>query len=357
MSDMQAAQLLYRIHKPKRIVTVYADKPFIKLEFVKCIKVTLSQDLGIKSPSKYFENDNLLKYYGITKNEFYGIRMLSIIVHHIKEKKKDRIKICWAVDENKRKMAKFIASTAFYLKDVDEDCQYYDLKLEFAEECKEGGEDTIMIPMFRYIPHLTEEDIEKLVKTFRERERNRILLITLGGPEHNVFLAYFINFTRGYDWNKRAVFDMANAWDHEYLRQTHKRNVPTLKLNSEGFIQAKIIKEPGSKQVEYKEKSAALLLTLKDVLDGVDLLSIIGVGKYAALFTKMGLAYIVLNETRIRRRSKLHFPGLYILENDDYISEIEGKKLAYDDPVVMLDKVKDIILKSKLEPVAMGEVH
>jgi hypothetical protein len=138
-------------------------------------------------------------------------------------------------------------------------------------------------------------------------------------------------------------------------------------LNSEGFIKAIIKKKLDETPVEYKEeeKNAALffIIDLKPLYPDVDLLSIIGIGKLAALFTKIGIAFIVLYTIKGKKNNEkfyMYLPGVYIIEDGHgvkYEDKVKELHLPFDDPVVMLDKVKDIILKFKPETIAAGELY
>jgi len=419
ISDVQAAQLFYRAFiKGENIATIYADRPFIEREFIKCIKVTFND----QSFWQYLKNNlkDKLREYGIKEEEFIGIRALSIIIHMLKEKKGEKVSVCWAIKGNAREkgIAKFISSTAFHPSDVEVkydiegwEYQHYDLKIEFvkdkctekkkiireteSEEAKDKtnilmllfrddltllfkDEANMVIPFFRYIPSFIKSGSKEEVDIISEwlkfmKKKKRTLLVTLGGPEHNVFLLYFINkFREKFSNNSRIIFDMANAWDYMYIKKgLEKRENPTVVLNSEGFITAIIKKKLDETPVEYKEeKNAALffIIDLKPLYPDVDLLSIIGIGKLAALFTKIGIAFIVLYTIKGKKNNEkfeIYSPGVYII--DDCIEE-NGHKVKYedkiselhlpsDDPAVVWDKIKDIILKFKPETITAGEFY
>jgi hypothetical protein len=410
ISDVQAAQLFYRAFiKGENIATIYADHPFIERKFIKCIKVTFNdqsfcQDL--KNNNFEYLKDKL-REYGIKEEEFIGIRALSIITYMLKERKKgEKVSVCWAIKEDVKEkgIAEFISSTAFHPNDVimkyeaeDQKCEHYDLKIEFVEDkCREEnknvretkgekvGDDSILmllfrdnsmiIPFFRYIPSFIKFDSKKkevdIISEWLDfmKKKKRTLLVTLGGPEHNVFLLYFINkFREKYEYNSRIIFDMANAWDYMYIKKgLEKRENPTVVLNSEGFITAIIKKKLDETPVEYKEEKNAVLFSiidLKPLYPDVDLLSIIGIGKLAALFTKIGIAFIVLYTIKGKKNNEkfyMYLPGVYIIEDGHgvkYEDKVKELHLPFDDPVVMLDKVKDIILKFKPETIAAGELY
>ena len=405
LSDVQTAQLFYRAFiKGENIVTMYADRPFIEREFIKCIKVTFNdqsfcQDLK-KNNFGYLKDK--LREYGIKEEEFIGIRALSIITYMLKERKKEeKVSVCWVIKEDVREkgVAEFISSTAFHPSDVevkyeaeDRKCKHYDLKIEFVEDkCREEnknmggtegekvGDDSILmllfrdnsmiIPFFRYIPSFIKFDSEKkeevdIISEWLKfmKKKKRTLLVTLGGPEHNVFLLYFINkFRETFKDDSRIIFDIANAWDYKYVKEKlDTRRNPTVVLNSEGFIkEVKIKKIPERIPEDYEKKSAALFF-IGSLESDVDILSIIGIGKLAALFTKICVAYIVLSTIKRRVKFYMRLPGVYIIEDGhevEYEDKVKELHLPFDDPVVMLDKVKDIILKFKPETIAAGEFY
>ena len=402
ISDVQAAQLFYRAFiKGENIATIYADRPFIERKFIKCIKVTFNdqsfcQDLK-NNNFKYLKDK--LREYGIEEEEFIGIRALSIVTHMLKERKKEeKVSVCWVIKEDAKGIAEFISSTAFHLNDVrvkyeaeDQKCEHYDLKIEFVEdECREEnknvretegekvGDDSILmllfrdnsmiIPFFRYIPSFIKFDSEKkeevdIISEWLKfmKKKKRTLLVTLGGPEHNVFLLYFINkFRETFKDDSRIIFDITNAWDYKYIKEKlNTRRNPAVVLNSEGFIKEVKIKKISKEISEDYEKKSAALFFIVPLKPDVDILSIIGIGELAALFTKICVAYIVLSTIK-GVKFYMYLPGVYIIEDGHevkYEDKVKELHLPFDDPVVMLDKVKDIILKFKPETIAAGELY
>ena len=379
LSDIQAALLFYKTALAKEnIKTIYADTPFVEREFITYIKATF-RDTSIRKDIK-----SKLPDYGMNEKTFTGIRTVSAIAHITSERKnRQPINICWSLDQNYHKYSTlrdatdFISFTAFHHraigeKIIDNSCTYsdYDLKLEPIVKSEkqtnhqQSHENTLLIPFFRYIPSFSTNSsiprpIQDLIHTLNLDKDKNVLLVTLGGPEHNVFLLYFINYLRTmYSEEERLIFDLANAWDYTYCKGNSQRENPMIILNSDGYIDAYIKKRPEENPQKLLRKNAAIFffLEIKERsinTPRIDLLSIIGL---SALYTKICTAYIVLSS--LKGKFIPHVPGLYILEDNPeapYQEEVKKRGLPFDDPVTMLDKVKDIILKLEPQPVAMGE--
>jgi hypothetical protein len=370
LSDVQASQLFYKASLAKgNIITIYADEPFINRKFVKYIKATyLDKDLKEQTNPKTFT----------------GIKALSSLAYAISEKKKGKkVQVCWKLHKNNEKIqleegcAKFISFTAFHKNHVDVnyikepsvniDC---DLQLEFLETPEKTNNNTSIIPFFKYIPSFTEypyipPPVHDLITYLKLEQKKKVLLVTFGGPEQNIFLLYFINYLREKIENDyRLIFDLANAWDFNYLysqtdKTTKRGENTTIAFNSEGFINAKIKKNTVENEEDLTGKKAALYFMLNlepDVPNAphVDLLSIVGLSAYS---TKLCTAYIVAKS--LKGKFVLDVPGAYSINFEKYLDDVDdvNKNLPFDDPVVIFDKLKDKLHKIPSKTIATGEFH
>ena len=371
LSDVQTSQLFYKASLAKgNITTIYADKPFINRKFIKYVRATyLDKDLKEQTNPKIFT----------------GVKALSSLTYAISEKKKgEKVRVCWKLHKNNEKIqleegcAKFISFTAFHKNHVDVnyikepsvniDC---DLQLEFLEipekPNKEDNNNTSIIPFFKYIPTFTKypyipPPLLDLITHLKLQRKKKVLLVTFGGSEQNIFLLYFINYLREKIENDyRLIFDLANAWDFNYLysqtdKTTKRGKNTTIAFNSEGFINAKIKKNDVENEEDLTGKNVALYFMLNLEADvpnapNVDLLSIVGLSAYS---TKLCTAYIVANS--LKGKFVLDVPGAYSINFEKY-QIVVNNNLPFDDPVVMFDELKDQLLHISPEPIAVGEFH
>lgn len=361
LADIQAAQLLNRVLSPDKIAIIYGGKPYLEDIFVKKLEISSS---NINSQTLCINKLKLREGLSALSELLYGIAV---------EEGRETLKISWkkdgeALKDDEKDFANFIVEAALNPEIFRDAYQEGDVTINMITSNKRQAENrsAVEIPVYRHIPRLSEEKIKNIVKELA-LEARKILIITLGGIEHNIFFQQMLNILRRRKPFERVVFDEANRWDMEFFEKAgESREKPLMVVNSESFIELKILTEAGEERYAPRGRESAAIIVgepkimswireepCREIIE-VDLLSIFGVGRRAAYYTKVGLAYyIFLHLKKPWKLTDIFFPGVYLVKNPILDEAVENwsREGRIDDPTTIFEKLTPHLEKTVVKPV------
>jgi hypothetical protein len=181
-----------------------------------------------------------------------------------------------------------------------------------------GYKDVVTVPVYRFLPSFRRRDGKEPVREFFDRLdlRERTAVVTLGGPEHNIFLNYFIyeQKPKNIEQDYQVIFDGSNIFDFERFRRRH---LNTVLLDTHRYVGFRLMSSSGEivtlSRGDPRSSTGALLLVqeIRSELAGgrvFDLYVVIGAGPKGALATKLGFLKLLLDSTQERlRRNGIYF--------------------------------------------------
>jgi hypothetical protein len=197
-----------------------------------------------------------------------------------------------------------------------------------------GYRNVVTVPVYRFLPSFRGSDGKEPIKDVLKgvtSAKEKTVVVTLGGPEHNIFLNYFTAERRALGADQ-VIYDGSNAFDIENFGSKQQNKVL---LNTHTYVGFRLVSQTGevitvSREVPMSETGSLILkLPHASELSGnrpFDLFAVIGAGARGALATK--LAFIKLLSSTTRKwlsQLEVSYGVYYVIFNRQWLKEVYSK--------------------------------
>jgi hypothetical protein len=328
----------------KDVFLLYGDSPYTFNDLV--------GEVYLKVPEKEVSERLQTYAYSLAENGMWGWEILSYVLKRYLELSGKSV-FSYSVEvgggrdaEERRGRLEFLLKMAspppFMVNEGSEEVLVSDSREEV------GYKDVVSVPVYRFLPSFRRRDGLEPVREFFGRLDwgERTAVVTLGGPEHNIFLNYFMyeQKPKNIEQDYQVIFDGSNIFDFERFRRRH---LNTVLLDTHRYVGFRLMSSSGEivtlSRGDPRSSTGSLLLVqeLRSELAGgrsFDLYVVIGAGPRGALATKLGFLKLLLDSTRER----LKHNGIYfVVFNHERMRNIySGKDVVYQarDIAPYLDK-------------------
>lgn len=340
MSDAQALMLLFNRHAfsdeitpfaRKNVYLFYGDGPYTDNKFVSSVYIWVPDSSLAQKMSSYAKAQ--------WSSGKWGWWILSYVFAELINNNNNVIREIEIIDKEDRELdrLKFLCELALPPdKNIIKSGEAGggDVKVAFNRKYLPYGNKCFKVKIDRVIPSFNVKLINKIFENIQSKTKNKsqkILIVTLGGAEHNVYL----NFLTAYMRKKykeigkqQILYDARNVFDFDNFQ---KNRLNKVLLETHGFINVYLQTLDGSVILSREGgQTGGVVVKISNVQTpfhekNMDLLAIIGCGRYGALATKLTLARLLLDDAdKIQCRDGIY----YMLYNDEIIKKIIDKDIV-----------------------------
>jgi hypothetical protein len=190
-----------------------------------------------------------------------------------------------------------------------------------------GYRNVVTVPVYRFLPSFKSRDNIEPIKEILEVLEGKTAIITVGGPEHNIFLNYFTAERRALGTDQ-IVYDGSNAFDIESFR---KGPLNSVLLSTHTYVGFRLISRSGEaitvSREDPRSETGSLILKLQHASElsgnkSFDLFAVIGAGARGALATKLAFIKLLSSSTQ-KQLSQLGI--YYIVFHRQRLKEVYSK--------------------------------
>jgi hypothetical protein len=332
----------------KNVVLLYGDGPYTSNDLVENVYIQIPEDSHVKA-------EDLQRYaYDLAENGMWGWEILSYVLmryfkltgggHPLKYKiavpNRDRDR------EERLNFLMRLSSPGNIVRSGNGEIVLSDDR-EIV-----GYSRVVEIPIYRFLPAFS-----PMINDILGRLEGKTAVVTLGGPEHNVFLNYFICEQRQ-DQINQVFFDASNVFDLEAFRRDPHNKVL---LDTHNYVGFRLISPQGDvislSREDPKGVTGGLIVVLSRMRSELtnnkpfDLFVVVGAGKLGALATKLSFLKLLLKSTV----KSLEGTGIYyVVFNKDNMDNVYQKvDIVYKSLEPLKEwggkKVVDFLEEEKLE--------
>lgn len=334
ISDAQTLMLIFNRYAfgdeptpfaKKYIHLFYGDSPYSDNKFVPDVYIwvpdsSLAQRLDSYSKAQWSSGKWgwwILSYVfaEIIKSNEYNINEIEVVDNSIKER--DRLDF----------LCKLALPSDIIVRKSDEP-RGGDIKVAYKREYLPQAGKCFKVKISRIIPSFNIEIIKNVCENIARltNKNKKILMVTLGGAEHNIYLNFFTTYLRRKDAKNgkcQILHDARNVFDFDQF-QNNRLNKVLLETHNYINVYLQTLEGPIILSREGNQ-TGGIIVKISNILTPflekeTDLLIIIGCGRYGALATKLTLARLLVDDTRnIKCKDGIY----YVLYSDSLIEKVK----------------------------------
>jgi len=351
LSDAITAQLLHeglkRNRSNARVHQIMSDFPQVKMPFVRYVfiqnntknkGISLKEGKGVRALSEYIYN---LYTNSVDKAKPIKIFLDSSIDSETKSFFENQNYNEMAESYNKASGFNILLHTMVILAGSKNKTEVVNTK-DDADICLSLNKDTSYskkIPICRFIPvAIPNTNIYEIIRKPKMDLRNLVLL-TVGGPEHNKLLELFIALHRWYGGD--TVFNHSNYFD----RAASVEIQSGLSLFNEAYVGGIAIRGTNQGDIEEKNRTGkgAFIATFSiprdmpwiETQDSTSKIKIVSTIGMSAVGTTLGIAYVAFNEKFLVGADQITF-----IDIPKNIENLGAKNVNSDQKKFVMDYIK-----------------
>jgi hypothetical protein len=328
----------------KNVILLYGDGPYTSNDLVENVYIKIPEDSHVKA-------EDLQRYaFDLAENGMWGWEILSyVLMRYFKLTGGGHpLKYTIAVsnrDRDREERLNFLmrlSSPGNIVRSGNGEI--------FLSDDREivGYSGVVEVPVYRFLPAF-----RPLINDILRKLEGNTAIVTLGGPEHNIFLNYFMCEQRQ-DQVNQVLFDASNVFDLEAFRRDPHNKVL---LDTHNYVGFRLISLQGEvmslSREDPKGDTGGLIVVLRmqsELTDNkpFDLFAVVGSGRRGALATKLSFLKLLLKSTK----KSLGGNGIYYIVFDkDRLREYEKMDIVYQsiDRGVSGKSIVELLESEKLE--------
>lgn len=304
----------------KNVILIYGDGPYTYNNLV--------ENVYLKIPEEELAGRLQTYTYSLAENGMWGWEILSFVLKkYLELTGKDDLYYVVEVPpggdaEERKGRLEFLMKMAAPPSKV----KAKEVVVSDAREVV-GFRGVVTVPVYRFLPSFRSRDGKVPVKEVLESLDGKTAVVTIGGPEHNIFLNYFMAERRGLR-EDQIIFDNSNVFDLEVFRKQPQNKVL---LNTHTYVGFRLLSQTDElvtmSREDPRSETGGLILKLRHTSElfgtrSFDLFIVIGAGLRGALATKLSLIKLLLSSTR---KQLNQFGIYYIVFNGQRLREVYSK--------------------------------
>jgi hypothetical protein len=280
----------------KNVILIYGDGPYTFNNLV--------ENMYLKIPEEELAGRLQNYTYSLAENGMWGWEILSFVLKkYLELARKESLYYVVEVpggddSEERRGRLEFLMRMAAPPSRAEE-------REIIVSDTREvvGYRGVVAVPVYRFLPSFRDKDSREPVRELLESLDGDTAVVTIGGPEHNIFLNFFTAERRSLGPDQ-VIFDGSNVFDLEAFRREPQDKVL---LDTHTYVGFRLLSRTGKLVIMSREdprtETGGLILKLqhKSELFGnrpFDLFAIIGAGLQGALATKLTFTRLLLDSAR-----------------------------------------------------------